>query len=79
MAPEAPQGPVTQCVQLGEVHTEVSHTQEFWRHMESPQVHRGCDPSMPKVEAALWGFSPLYITEATPPAPALCDSPTPTP
>ena len=47
--------------------------------MESPQVHRGCDPSMPKVEAALWGFSPLYITEATPPAPALCDSPTPTP
>lgn len=58
MALEAPQGPVTQCVQFGEVHTEVGHMQEFWRHMESPQVHRGCDPSMPKMEEELGGFLP---------------------
>lgn len=29
---EAPRGPVTQSVQFGEVHTEVSHVQELWRH-----------------------------------------------
>lgn len=35
---EAPLGPVTQCVQF-EVRTEVSHMQELWRQIESPQVH----------------------------------------
>ena len=54
--------------------------QEFWRHMVSPQVHKGCDPSMPKIQQELQGVSPLSTSlKPPPPAPALCDSPIPIP
>lgn len=35
---EAPLGPLTQCVQFGEVYTEISHMQELWRQIIKPHM-----------------------------------------
>lgn len=60
---EAPLGPVTQCVQFGEVHTEISHMQELWRQIVRPQ--------MAGVEGKKWGCLSTFIAATSSSTPAV--------